>query len=100
MRKFALPAIAGLAALTGATMLVSSAASAQPFGGPFGGPGPFFGPPPVVMPVQGWGPGYGPGYGPGWGRPHYGYGRPVCVVRPVIVETPWGPRSRPVRVCR
>ncbi|WP_439575336.1 sulfur globule protein precursor [Phreatobacter sp.] len=106
MRKFLLPALAGLAAL-GAAAFTPSRADAQVSIGIGIGPAP--------LAVQ---------YGGGWHRPHYGYGRPhgyprphgyyrphygayrpypvapTCWVERRWVETPWGPEPRRVRICR
>ncbi len=108
MRKFVLTALAGFAALT-AVALTPSKADASPavaleLGLPAGS----------LTPVQ-WG-GYGYGYRPyrpyrpygfyGAPRPYGFYGRPyrpyapTCWVERRWVDTPWGPRPRPVRICR
>lgn len=110
MRKLVLTALAATAAL-GAVVATPSKADAQVafsfgvaspgFGGGYYGPrhwGPRpWGHPEVVRPA-GWG--YGGAYG-GYHAPrHRFYHEPVCFVRRVWVDTPWGPRPRPVRVCR
>ncbi|MFN3853630.1 MAG: hypothetical protein ACK4M0_04475 [Phreatobacter sp.] len=105
MRKFLLPALAGLAAL-GATALTPSRADAQVSIGIGIGPAP--------LAVQyGYGPGWHRPYRPDDGyyrpyrpyRPYYGYYRPypvapTCWIERRWVDTPWGPEPRRVRICR
>lgn len=96
MRKFAVTALAALAAV-GATVALPSKADAQVVFG-FGGPGFHVG-------VGHW----GHGYGHGFYRPHRprayryiddGYYRPACWVERRWVHTPFGPEPRRVRICR
>ncbi|MEA2974884.1 MAG: hypothetical protein QOF19_404 [Alphaproteobacteria bacterium] len=83
-------AIAATAAL-GTAALTPTAASAQWHGGHGGWRGP----------AHHWsgGPRFGIGFGAPYYAPYYAYA-PSCYIVRRVVRTPWGPRSRPVRVCR
>jgi hypothetical protein len=114
MRKLVFPALAGLAALSAVAFAPSKADAQVSIGIGVDVPGGYH------QPVQ-WGP------GPDWDAPprrhyrpappeHYGVYRPdrhhheyrpyrhhrepTCWVERRWVETPWGPRPRPVRICR
>jgi hypothetical protein len=107
MRKFVVPALAGLAALSAIALTPSKADAQVSIGIGVGIPGGYH------TPVQ-WGGGGYYGHGPRhhWHRPHrphYGYGHyrpyrpayvPSCWVERRWVDTPWGPQPRPVRICR
>jgi hypothetical protein len=85
-------AIAATAAL-GTAALIPTTASAQWHGGSHGS-----------WRGGGWhGPAHhwsgGPRFGIGFGAPYYAFA-PRCYVVRRVVRTPWGPRWRPVRVCR
>ncbi|MEI8145881.1 MAG: hypothetical protein WCH83_10505 [Alphaproteobacteria bacterium] len=108
MRTLVLSTLAGLAALGAVAATPNDAKAQVAFSVGFGAPAPYYGS--HYMPVHGPGWGHGGGWGGGgWGGGYrqgfYGggdryYGGPSCFVRRVWVETPWGPRPRPVRVCR
>lgn len=99
MRKLALTAMVGLAALTAVALTPSKADAQVSIGIGIAAPGPY-------VPAQYYG-------GGGWDRPYYrpyrpyrpgfyggGYGPRRCWIERRWVETPWGARPRDVRICR
>lgn len=101
MRKLALTAIAGFAALTAVALTPSKADAQVSIGVGIASSGPY-------VPVQYYGGGGGwdrprrdwdrprPYYRPGYG----GYAPRRCWIERRWVETPWGARPRDVRICR